>query len=408
MKRKLSLLLCMFMIFVLFGCDSSSPEESSTQQTDPPITTVPSIPETTAPTTVPEPGENVYDAPLLSISMPIVTEDKTAESSDTVIFRKRFQNVSLTFDGSRVSEKIMIDLLNRLDSLSKTAEEVYAAAQNDYKGQDDWYHYYTSVVYEPTRVDQTLLSFYGTEEIFDGTPRSSTVNVSVTYDLFTGEEITLKSVLREDFSADTLCELIVEGLSDYSDDSLFENYEKLISDMFTRNVPMDSWYFSETGLCFFFNPYEIAPLSMGTVRSEVPYSYLLGILKERYFPNEDILYSGTISAAPIDLSSPTALETVNRFTELKIGDDAGQILLQSIGSVTDVRIYTGSMGSDGQTFYKGTAIFAGEGLGPNDGIVIHLGSNLNSNTLAVEYRSNGQTNLMLIHLNDDGTAFTQE
>ena len=78
---------------------------------------------------MPEPGENVYDAPLLSISMPIVTEDKTAESSDTVIFRKRFQNVSLTFDGSHVSEKIMIDLLNRLDSLSKTAEEVYAAAR---------------------------------------------------------------------------------------------------------------------------------------------------------------------------------------------------------------------------------------------------------------------------------------
>lgn len=408
MKKLLSLLLCMVMIFTLFGCDTSDPESSTDHQTDPPPSTTLTPPETAAPTTEPDSGDNIYDAPLVSLSMPIVTENKTAEGLDVVIFSKRFQNVSLTVDGSDVSETVMLDLLNRLDSLSKTAEEVYVAAQNDYKGQDDWYHYYTSVVYEPTRVDQTLLSFYGTEEIFDGTPRSSTVNVSVTYDLFTGEEITLKSVLREDFSADTLCELIVEGLSDYSEDSLFENYEKLIGDMFSRNVPMDSWYFSETGLCFFFNPYEIAPLSMGTVCSEVPYSYLLGIIKERYFPEEEILYSGTMTAIPIDLSSPTALDNVNRFTELHIGENAGQILLQSIGSVTDVRIYTGSMGSDGQTFYKGTAIFAGEGLGPNDGIIIHLGANLNSNTLAIEYRSNGQTNLMLLHLNDDGSAFFLE
>ena len=93
MKKILSLLLCMVMIFTLFGCDSSDHEESTGQQTEPPVTTAPTAPVVTTPTTEPDDSANIYDAPLVSLSMPIVSEIKTAKDSDAVIFHKRFQNV---------------------------------------------------------------------------------------------------------------------------------------------------------------------------------------------------------------------------------------------------------------------------------------------------------------------------
>ena len=55
-----------------------------------------------------------------------------------------------------------------------------------------------------------------------------------------------------------------------------------------EHVSSASWYFSDTGMHFYFSPYEIAPYVVGEVDIEIPYAELRGILKEEYFPEATI------------------------------------------------------------------------------------------------------------------------
>ena len=406
MKKYLLIILLIMLTISLVGCFAfgNDPETTAPVISDP--TTFPST-STTAPSSIQDP-DNQFTGPLIAVSMPLVTEKIQASTGNTILFYNRFQNVSLNIDTPEANQRITLDLLNRLDAMSSVKSDVYESAKQDYKEQPYWYPYRTSIIYEPARLDSNLLSMIGTEEIFDGTPRSATVKRSVTYDLISGETITLKSILLEDFSADSLSELIIEGLSSYTSDSLFGDYKEIIHDMFNTNVPVDSWYFSETGLVFFFNPYEIAPHSLGTVYSEIPYERLLGVVREAFFPTEKDQYTGNIQVSTTDISSGTSLDQFSRIAELNLSDSKQQVIISCEGSVTDLRIYMGTMGSNGLSFTTDAIIFSATGLSSDDAIVIHADTATVTEYLAVSYVSQGQTVFQTFALNKDGALTLSE
>ena len=82
--------------------------------------------------------------------------------------------------------------------------------------------------------------------------------------------------------------MILERLQEKADGfGLFPEYESVVAERFQPDAlctQTDFWYFSNTGLVVFFNPYDISPYAAGVVKIEFPYEDLEGILKPEYFP----------------------------------------------------------------------------------------------------------------------------
>ena len=370
MKKLLSIVLCVCMLF-LCGCDSTPAETSATSDTTLPCT------ETTAiDTSVP------YQDPLVAVAVPTVEESTTAEDG-TKIFVYTYQDISLTIPDPDVADAITADFLQRND-FAGSAQDVLNAAKASYTGQANWEFYFSTITYSPVRLDQQVLSFYGSEIIYNGTPRSVSANISVTYDLSTGKALSLEDILVANYSAEDLVNLILDGLAYYSQEGvLFADYEYIISDMFSTNTPVNSWYFSQKGLCFYFSPYEIAPNNAGTIVAEIPYESLSSLLKDCYFPDEYMAYSGTLVAEKAENSD---MSSYTQFTEVVLDNQADEILLYPQGTTCDVRICVGSWNNG--TFTAEYTIYAAAGLTTGDAVLLQVPDEL-IDSIAVIYSSDG-------------------
>lgn len=393
MKKIFTMILCCCILLSLTACgEEPAPIQDAT--TSSPTTQAATVPSTTA-TEATEPiSSAVYSGALAAITMPVITETET-DANGTIISYYSYPDVSVTLPDGDVAQVIELDLLNRIDSTSKAAEQIHAAAKSDYSGQDDWYNYFLDVSYTVERLDQNVLSLYGKEAAFDGSPSSATVGVSVNYDLTTGSALTLQSIMYADFSADVLSQLIVEGLSSYEESTLFQGYEDVIDQMFSTNIPVESWYFSNTGLCFYFAPYEIAPNAMGIIVSEIPYSALSGLMKDAYFPTEELVYSGSVQAEAMTGIQNETLKNYAQFGELSLGDGGQKYLLTVSGSVLNLRIHALTKDGSGNHI-AGKMLYATAGMGPTDAVIMDLPTDCNG--LYFVYESNGKPSTTLFSL----------
>ncbi len=333
--------------------------------------TAPTLPVSTQPTpteTVPQTQPPVLpDLPLLAFSAPVQTRQHYADDG-TLLFTYAYQDISLILEDPQIADHIAIDLLNHVDYENSSAKRILTDAQAAYDAQEDWIPFAYSTFYTPERFDQGILSLYGTHAVYSGSPRSVTTSTSITYDLLTGRQLALTDILLPNFSADTLSQLITSTLSPLSEQGLlFSDYAYVISELFSTNRPVDSWYFSENGLCFYFAPYEIAPFSSGTITAEIPYTALIGLLKEVYFPAEVSEFSGSHDVLSF---SDANLEQFDQFAELVLDEGEQQYLLYTNGCLQNLRIELGSRLEDG-SFNSEATVFTVPTLCAGDGIVIH-------------------------------------
>lgn len=307
-----------------------------------------------------EPMDEVYDEPLIAISTPLITEESFADDG-TSIFTYSFQDITLTMDDPVVAESIMEDFLSRND-FSVSAQAILDAAKAAYTGQQDWNPYSCSIIYNPVRLDQSVLSLYGSEAIDNGGPRSTSTNISVSYDILSGKSLSLTDILVEGYSAELLVNKILTALDPMGQQGvLFTDYEYIISDQFATNTPTEKWYFSNAGLCFYFSPYEIAPYNAGTVVAAVPYSELVGLLKDIYFPAEQVPYHGTVSAVN---SADDEIIAYQRITEVILQNDGTEYFLVPDGTALNVQLQVGALSNGGgsYTVYAATAITQGDAV----------------------------------------------
>ena len=387
-----SLLLCAGLIMSLTGC-AGSPEPPTTIATQPTTqeTTQEATIETTAETTAPSYTDPTvtYHAPMSAVALPVVTESSKANDG-TPLFTYSYQNMSLFLQDAPVADEIYLDFLNRLDACHTFAIGLHSSAASAYTGQKDWIPYSLRVQYQPMRFDEMVMSLFASESIFDGTTRGNSTNFSVTYDLLTGKALGIRDILVADYSAEDLVDLIVAGLAQYEkDELLFPNYATLISDMFYTNRPAENWYFDQGGLCFFFNPYEIAPYSSGMLISTIPYDTLSGLLKDGYFPSESVTFAGTPGVMDFSTASTN---NFNAFAELILSDGGKELLLYAEGTLLNVRIETGTRSENGKEFIPEATVFAATAISSGDAVMIQCGSA----DLQLTYESQGQVHQLLL------------
>lgn len=367
MKHILAFVLCLCLC--LCAC-TTQPDTWQTQ-----TTTQPSDTNSTSISGDDEPI--AYTEQLIAVSIPMITENTLADDG-TCIFTYSCQDITLTMDDPVVAEQITDDFLHRND-FSASAQSIQDAAKAAYSGQQDWTAYSCSVIYNPIRLDQSILSFYGTEVVYNGGPRSSSNNISVTYDLNSGEALSLREILVTGYSAEDLVNRILAALEDLSKKGvLFADYEYIISDLFSTNTPMERWFFSDAGLCFYFTPYEIAPYNAGTVIAEVPYGQLIGILKDAYFPAEQVCFEGTMTAVN---AGSTDLQAYNRFTEVILDNQGAEYVIAPKGTALNVRLQLGQW-NDG--FTPSYTVYAATGITDGDAILLQLPKE-QAGSLAISY-----------------------
>ena len=317
-----------------------------------------------------------------AISLPVVQETEKA-SDGTEIFVSTYQNVELVLPDAEIADTITLDLLNRMDT-SATAQDILAQAQADYTPSDAWQSYICRNIYTPTRLDNGVLSLFGELTTFNGNAHAEGAYSSVSYDLITGDVLELHNILLPHFDMDVLKDAIKAMLAQQEEENyLYSYYTQVVDDRFQRDVLDDkNWYFTETGLCFFFPPYEIAPFSSGVILAEVPYEQLTGILEYAFFPEELLSTEGTI------IKEPYNTEAYESFWEITLEKGSEKIILHSDATVYNVRLEVGS--NDGE-FTPEYTLFSASALSSKDAIVITYDDATTLSNLRISYTSGDKT-----------------
>lgn len=393
MKKLFAALLCLCLALTGTACGAPAKDMGSELVTTSPddlIMTSPSDPY--HPETLPQ--------PMHAISMVPVSVDTLADDG-TVIFSRSYQRIQLVLNGTDIESAIKANLEKRMNNALSGAAEIEGYARDAYAGQDNWSPYFVDVRCTPTRIDQSVISLFCNYSSHSGGNHPVLATESVTYDLSTGKVLKLSEILTEGYSGADLSTLISTVLAPNSDE-LYYDYETILQDIFSVNLNnISNWYFSRTGLCFHFEPYEIAPYSSGTITATLPYGELDGVLRPQYMPDTQLEATGSMYA---EAFLDDDLERFTFLAEVELDPDGTEILLHTDDTVTDVRIEAGTWSSDGSRYIPMSTVFAADAVGLGNGILITADLSDEAPALRLVYRSGDQEVSAFIIYAEEGDA----
>ena len=368
MKKVFAALLCFALI--LSGCA----KEADNSGTIPPV-----VPEMT---TAQNEVTDMTMTALAAVSVPATTESFCLEDG-TELFSYTYQYISLIFPNGSVADKITLDFLNRVDATRAESEQILQSAKTDYTDSDTWIPYFYRVLYSPSRIDHGVLSLTGIQNSYLGGMHGNLSCISVNYDMMTGDVLTFGSIMHPNATKEQFIDLILEKLQAMKDEFyLYDDYEDAARARLSGDENLyEDFYFTKTGLNFYFSPYEIAPYASGTISVELPYSELAGLIYDGYFPEERQVVDGTMRTGTF---MDTDMEQFNNMAEVLLADGSDLYVVYPEGTVEDIRI---SIPGDGMTIPEYT-VFAALEMSNKDAVVLNIPAQVASNIL-VEYQSGG-------------------
>ena len=374
MKKYISIILVLTMLFTLCACRKKQPAPTDSS--------VSSSTSTETESTNQEDDRPIVDfTDMVAVSVPTVTE-ATKASDGTVLFQYTYQGMKLILNNEQIADKIILDFLNRVDTTRIPANSIGESAKTAYKSAKDWIPYLYSITYSPMRIDGNVLSLFGNHVVYNGAFHPDRTCVSANYDLQTGEALSLADIMDPQGSLEAICQLVLDNLSTKETElSLDPGYEQIVQQRFKTDIRHDeSWYFSQNSLCFYFAPYEIAPYITGVVHAEIPYSALKNIIKADYLPARRAQVSGKITVEAFD---DKKVEQFTRIAETVMSKDGNMYLIHTDEKVQDLRINV----TDANSSYTA---FATYGLLPGDAVVLQADAAM-LEQIEISYISGGKT-----------------
>ena len=398
MKKWMAFFLTVCLLLALAGC-GKTPAPENTQNTG----AAPS--ESEGPTTSetePQPTGAPSQEIMFAVCVPTVTETVSADSG-APIFQYIYQSISMTLPDPDAADRIVLDFLTKADSTADSASTIAAQAKANYTGAADWTPYLHRVVYEPMRIDAQILSFFGSVISYSGAPHPEHTYPCLSYDILTGEALTLPRILAIDDAGTALCDLVTQALVPMEIEKyLYPDYAATVKARFADDLSGDNgWYFSPTGLCFCFEPYEIAPYASGVVVAEIPYGQLDGVIADAYLPDGSPLGTGEVT---VSLFDPEGLDGFTQFPEVVLEQDGQQLLLHTEGAVYDVRLQVGGLSYNGLAFEPDYTAFACRSLTPGDALLVEAVLPEDAPRLQLTYSAGGETVSLLPA--PDGSTFS--
>lgn len=326
MKKTISMLLCCAMLGTLCACQHGGDYEKRTY------------------------------VPQFDMTVSYGFEDKELKSDDgTTYYRQSLGTATVSSKDERAAERINSSLAELYVRFGADAEYTQRVAEDQTDGEQIALSYYCAP--SVTRCDTRVLSaVFDVSQDIGGIHADST-RTSRSYNADNGSLLTLADIAKNEEQLKTFIKNYVIGLAagdDYKEGGisiLFDDFESTINDLVDAGA---NWYFSDGGLVFYANPYDIAPYSRGVLLFEIPYSALAEFIDEGFMPVE---YEGENGMLLADDGDKLDRSSLNILGTVTVDEDGQSVVLSAEETVYNVKIYT-----SGRMLWQRNYLTTGEGV----------------------------------------------
>lgn len=326
MKKTISMLLCCAMLGTLCACQHGGDYEKRTY------------------------------VPQFDMTVSYGFEDEELKSDDgTTYYRQSLGTATVSSKDEHAAERINSSLAELYVRFGVDAEYTRRVAEDQPDGEQIALSYYCAP--SVTRCDTRVLSV-----VFDvsqdvGGIHADSTRTSRSYNADDGSLLTIADIAKNEEQLKTFIKNYVIGLAagdDYKEGGvsiLFDDFESTISDLVDAGA---NWYFSDNGLVFYANPYDIAPYSRGVLTFEIPYSALAEFIDESFMPVE---YEGDNGMLLADDGDKLDRSSLNILGTVTVDEDGQSVVLSAEETVYNVKIYT-----SGRMLWQRNYLTTGEGV----------------------------------------------
>ena len=326
MKKTISMLLCCAMLGTLCACQHGGDYEKRTY------------------------------VPQFDMTVSYGFEDEELKSDDgTMYYRQSLGTATVSSKDERAAERINSSLAELYVRFGADAEYTRRVAEDQPDGEQIALSYYCAP--SVTRCDTRVLSaVFDVSQDIGGIHADST-RTSRSYNADNGSLLTLADIAKNEEQLKTFIKNYVIGLAagdDYKEGGvsiLFDDFESTINDLVDAGA---NWYFSDGGLVFYANPYDIAPYSRGVLLFEIPYSALEEFIDEGFMPVE---YEGENGMLLADDGDKLDRSSLNILGTVTVDEDGQSVVLSAEETVYNVKIYT-----SGRMLWQRNYLTTGEGV----------------------------------------------
>lgn len=326
MKKTISMLLCCAMLGTLCACQHGGDYEKRTY------------------------------VPQFDMTVSYGFEDEELKSDDgTTYYRQSLGTATVSSKDERAAERINSSLAELYVKFGADAEYTRRVAEDQPDGEQIALSYYCAP--SVTRCDTRVLSaVFDVSQDIGGIHADST-RTSRSYNADNGSLLTLADIAKNEEQLKTFIKNYVIGLAagdDYKEGGvsiLFDDFESTINDLVDAGA---NWYFSDGGLVFYANPYDIAPYSRGVLLFEIPYSALEEFIDEGFMPAE---YEGENGMLLADDGDKLDRSSLNILGTVTVDEDGQSVVLSAEETVYNVKIYT-----SGRMLWQRNYLTTGEGV----------------------------------------------
>ena len=326
MKKTISMLLCCAMLRTLCACQHGGDYEKRTY------------------------------VPQFDMTVSYGFEDEELKSDDgTTYYRQSLGTATVSSKDERAAERINSSLAELYVRFGADAEYTRRVAEDQPDGEQIALSYYCAP--SVTRCDTRVLSaVFDVSQDIGGIHADST-RTSRSYNADNGSLLTLADIAKNEEQLKTFIKNYVIGLAagdDYKEGGvsiLFDDFESTIKDLVDAGA---NWYFSDNGLVFYANPYDIAPYSRGVLTFEIPYSALAEFIDESFMPVE---YEGDNGMLLADDGDKLDRSSLNILGTVTVDEDGQSVVLSAEETVYNVKIYT-----SGRMLWQRNYLTTGEGV----------------------------------------------
>lgn len=326
MKKTISMLLCCAMLGTLCACQHGGDYEKRTY------------------------------VPQFDMMVSYGFEDEELKSDDgTTYYRQSLGTATVSSKDERAAERINSSLAELYVRFGADAEYTRRVAEDQTDGEQIALSYYCAP--SVTRCDTRVLSaVFDVSQDIGGIHADST-RTSRSYNADNGSLLTLADIAKNEEQLKTFIKNYVIGLAagdDYKEGGvsiLFDDFESTINDLVDAGA---NWYFSDGGLVFYANPYDIAPYSRGVLLFEIPYSALEEFIDEGFMPVE---YEGENGMLLADDGDKLDRSSLNILGTVTVDEDGQSVVLSAEETVYNVKIYT-----SGRMLWQRNYLTTGEGV----------------------------------------------
>lgn len=326
MKKTISMLLCCAMLGTLCACQHGGDYEKRTY------------------------------VPQFDMTVSYGFEDEELKSDDgTTYYRQSLGTATVSSKDERAAERINSSLAELYVRFGADAEYTQRVAEDQTDGEQIALSYYCAP--SVTRCDTRVLSaVFDVSQDIGGIHADST-RTSRSYNADNGSLLTLADIAKNEEQLKTFIKNYVIGLAagdDYKEGGvsiLFDDFESTIKDLVDAGA---NWYFSDGGLVFYANPYDIAPYSRGVLLFEIPYSALEEFIDEGFMPVE---YEGENGMLLADDGDKLDRSSLNILGTVTVDEDGQSVVLSAEETVYNVKIYT-----SGRMLWQRNYLTTGEGV----------------------------------------------